>query len=612
MESARNERERLAALRRRWRAAQFSLMRRGVLEGDGVHRVTEVVVTCLVVSVAPVDGALWGYSDPVWRLFQLEPTRTVAALGAGLCAASAVSLNLLLAWRMPDEGRYRRWVLLLRFLAGGVPLLGVYVVPLWEILRVRLPRWALRPDPPPERPAPLSTGGSWLAGSSLSARFYASSWFGLVGHGALPLLLAASSYWLVMPALSSLAARAAARPAALWSTSLALHLLIAVPIVPYLRHVAARRRLDRRRTEWVRALAILWLLPIPYLGIAGFLLAGRLSRESPGAATFLHHALRRRDDAGRLPAWLALEETLRRDWGSLPWPARWLRPPGASAPAAEPTDAERRLLRVYDLKIFLLGLDAAAVSWWLSRRQTTCGAVAMLALALGSCGALALCAFGLVLRLVHGLALFFRASSAVRALDRHPYARYLVASQGAWVLGTMFGIWTTLGNGPMAAGVVGLAVMIYGLRVARAVSSSPFTDAGRVLAREKANDKLLPLFFVGFYVALAFGMPRTGIPPTALLTAWLLLSPWIGLLLVARLSAALLRPFDWRDFAAPDLPDRGRRALLFLVATLALPLGGLYVPLWIEARHRLWPALERAAACRDAVATGPPATGETG
>jgi hypothetical protein len=68
-----------------------------------------------------------------------------------------------------------------------------------------------------------------------------------------------------------------------------------------------------------------------------------------------------------------------------------------------------------------------------------------------------------------------------------------------------------------------------------------------------------------------------------------LLSPLWNLGLVLLFQKDFLRPFDLR--AALHLRPRWRMAVLLL--TLAAPLGGLAIPLWIYARHRWWPEWER-------------------
>jgi len=73
----------------------------------------------------------------------------------------------------------------------------------------------------------------------------------------------------------------------------------------------------------------------------------------------------------------------------------------------------------------------------------------------------------------------------------------------------------------------------------------------------------------------------------------LVLTPVWSLGLFLALGRWLLRPFTLRHLADPRLPFRSRAILAGVALTAALPLGGIAIPFWIYAHHRLWPGMER-------------------
>lgn len=55
----------------------------------------------------------------------------------------------------------------------------------------------------------------------------------------------------------------------------------------------------------------------------------------------------------------------------------------------------------------------------------------------------------------------------------------------------------------------------------------------------------------------------------------------------------LLRPFKIRQILSPSTPMALRAVLIFFSFTAMAPFGALAVPLWVTARQRMWPRLER-------------------
>ena len=112
----------------------------------------------------------------------------------------------------------------------------------------------------------------------------------------------------------------------------------------------------------------------------------------------------------------------------------------------------------------------------------------------------------------------------------------------------------------------------------------------------KVSDALLWSFFFGSLAALGFliGVDGRIHQPSLEFLRWLTaLSPLWSLSLFLALGAWLLRPFSWRHILERRLPLRLRAALAFVTLTGVIPLGGIAIPFWIYAQHRLWPRYEK-------------------
>lgn len=101
------------------------------------------------------------------------------------------------------------------------------------------------------------------------------------------------------------------------------------------------------------------------------------------------------------------------------------------------------------------------------------------------------------------------------------------------------------------------------------------------------------LFWIGLTAVSWFLMFEPATPLAGALETALVLAPlWsLGSFLV--LGRWLLRPFTFRHLADSRLPRSDRAILAGVALTAALPLGGLAIPFWIYAHHRLWPGMER-------------------
>lgn len=120
------------------------------------------------------------------------------------------------------------------------------------------------------------------------------------------------------------------------------------------------------------------------------------------------------------------------------------------------------------------------------------------------------------------------------------------------------------------------------------MSLSPLTHSP---SPSETGTALWFLFWIGL-MALSWLLIRQPTPLARALELGFLLTPAWSLRLFLALGRWLLRPFTFRDLSNPRLPRRHRAILAGLALTVVVPLGGLFIPFWIYAHHRLWPGME--------------------
>jgi hypothetical protein len=492
------------------------------------------------------------------------------------------------------------WLRGCRFLLSSVPVLGLFVLPLWRRLVAAGPSWAFRGEPA-ARPldlrrlaqvrvvsraagAPAAAGGRTCGPRPLRRPRVA----GLPAAAALmAITVALPLVWAAWLGGSVARGDGHYRIAAV-AVCAALHLAVAACATHYFRGLRRGAALPGWRGSAWRWLPLLSLVPL-----AGVLLGIWLLEDlEGGAGSLVRTAYDRRWSAGRLPLWPEIEETLRQRWRGNPWWRRFLRPTGLEHPATAGR-AEKGLLALHRYKGLATFFDGVALAWALAllaqRGPARAPAVASILRALWL-GSLALASAGLAER---GLLLgsrLARATDLVERLDRHPYGRALLVPYSALAAGVISGqllaggrdkdltMWLSL--------VAALGIMV-GALVLMLQSVLPGGRTLRVESRDTLPRTLflLALLLGEMVLALSGGAHRvaSGLAVAAAL------SPLGSALCGLVWGRWLLSPFGWEDLLSGGLRPGLRGLLAALAASTVLPLGGLAAPLWVLARQWVWP-----------------------
>ncbi len=341
----------------------------------------------------------------------------------------------------------------------------------------------------------------------------------------------------------------------------------------------------RKDTLYVRPIA--WLIPLPGFWILG-LLPDINTFRFPRGSTIVAGACAERNRVNRLSAWRELEHSLKPRRISLPlrrrWPLRQLDHPVA------PSIEKKRLLILYKGKSAVLFFEAIAVIAALASLRGTMPAASgtlesLLALT-------ALCAFvlGGTALAVHLAVIISRVTlseNRLRILDEHPFAFYLGVTQLVYFIGFLVGVFLQIGDGRATAGVL-LTAGIFGTVCTFGNFILDILERTRL---ESVERFLWLLLFSGMVIAGA-DMSRGGESLRdwmALLRATAPLYVLASVLHGASLVRWLLKPYESRHISDRKISRRRRLLLAVLTLTAVLPLGGLFVPLWIYARYQ-WPA----------------------
>ena len=534
-----------------------------------------------VILFMPLDEALWRYQGPFpWLI--VAPRSGAVLVATFLCvfAANGFLLHIYLSRRTVDEKDWPLGLLILRALAGGLPLLGLFLVPFWRRQERRSgpmdARWAFEGD--------LKGLKRSLSGSARWTDPAESRWLipWMFISGVVVLLVAAC--WLAkQAALDSRAYRS------LIAVSITLHMTVFAAMLAHVRKEASRQRLSRRSSRVLKALPVLWLLPVPYLSLPAVLLHFRINRESAGWESVIFRVWGQAKQAGRLPFWLRFEDRLQLAWPAISLRQRWWSPPRAVDRGIKAGREERQILRLYDLTSYGLGFDAAALAWtlvWLAKHLPGWSGGLARAHWTVLTASLILLAAGLCAGAAHLLLVLLRSPGRLRVLDRHPYALYLVKTQLCLLWGWLMGLVLGTSSPEDAARLLIATGML--LVVLRAISLVLRPALPPVRSHQQRADALPGVVLLFVLVTLgAFGLGIDLLGPT--LGIWVLLYPVRALLLGRYLVPWLLRPFEWKDVFASDLSGRLRALLAILAVPAVVPCGGLALPVWIFVRHRWWP-----------------------
>ncbi|MEA2560984.1 MAG: hypothetical protein QOH06_2488 [Acidobacteriota bacterium] len=512
-------------------------------------------------------GELKGFSG-----FWLFPFEWVSPERAGLWIpaavvylVNAVLIDRFVAKHGGADASFRRSILILRRLVGGLPLLGLCVIPLWRILANRKPAWASWSAAPrlvlggPDPAMRLPRGGAELH----SVGFFV--WLLLSNL----LALRAAVAWLDEPERAT-----ATGLLAVQAICGSLRIVGLVCTVIYVRLRDREGALWGKRKWSLLLSAGSWVLPQSafLLGILALVLVGE--RWGSVMKDVRAHSTRERDAEG--PLFSAL---------------------GRAFHNVALDEATLQALRLYREKTFLLMTEVASVMMlvvparerypWLNLPGCL---VALLFLV-----SLLMLPVGAVLYLRSLLFLFSRHADRTKRWMEHPLARYLLLTAMAVVGGFSIGALA----GAREVGTLGTLLFLIG------TFGTTIGFPAALWGLVRMGEKLLIIWPVLFTMIgmtgyeMQHGSPRLlelGIGPTVEDVAkfhLFKLHLMIPLVLLLTVFAGLyrcrwlVRPFRVRDIFNPSLPKPLRRRLAFLTFTACMPLGGFFVPLWIRIRSTL-------------------------
>jgi len=557
----------------------------------------------------PFDLGFWvpllePFEHGLW-LLEIEP-RIVALIQAlsGKYLATALMIVYLVngwlldGWLRRNEDPRRcvpRWLRGVRFLVGGIPVLGLLVLPAWpRVLPVlpsnasaespsafhhrqagRIKRWASRFE---DR---LTQGSQWLMSPKRVGVLFLSNCVVLFVAGS----------WLSFPREPGFG-----KTVAILFTGLMLHGMafsaMTLWLVLYIRHA----RLSNLRAFFTLCLSVFWLIPLPYLAAFTTIFFWLSDRSNRTEGTLLHAAFEDRNTLQSRPVWSRLKATLRGSWARVPWWRRWYRRPQTLDTPARLTQAQKDVRRFCRRKCLALAFEVALLTGFLvsvARWQTAWAGFISGVLSTTLIASLLLGTAGVLLLLLRFAAYLVRSSILPQKTDQHAWITYLIASQFALAAGMLIGVhhWRSeigeMGRTLQGAGILGL-LLHAGPILMRFLVNVP-------LPRKREMREEVPwlLLFAALYV-FGSSMAKGEIPGVYRIVVELLIlvSPVWSFLLGAVSLAGVLRPFKLRYAFDRELPARFHGILWGLVICAVAPLGGVLSPVWIVARERWWSEYE--------------------
>lgn len=526
----------------------------------------------LRILALPLHLLVWTHTSPAW----------MAVLA--VFPLNALLLHGILEQETPRED-LRPWIPKLRFFLGGTPLLGLYMLPAWRKLMKSRPSWAFRRT----RTRILDDSRAWssVAGMSVLAP---GSWLTRLQSSPRFLFL-----WLwvvnlvaVRLATSRLSAADVLHPDLRHIADWTLRLLGFAATASLLKATCRNHPVTGRDRKVCWMLAGTWIFPFP---------TPLLALSAPGYARF------RRQTTGTLstgtqgtgspPEWALLLKLLRENARKIPLHRR---PWGLELPRRSGL-AQQSFLSLCRVKTLLLILDSLLLTLvlWKVAHEGLPGykLAAFVLLATFVCGAIFLQIAGWAGWRISALRRLVRSGELGDRNEPHPYARALTITATATLAGVAVGLSlgqknpALLGFFLITIGVVGITAVILPELKPGSVGPDLKQFLGSLIARQV-------LFLTIGYLGVQAWRGEAQAAAIMGRLSWVAdLSPALALGIGLLGYERLLRPFQVRHLFSSRLPLRARLILAFFLITLALPLGGLAVPVWIWARERLWPEWER-------------------
>ena len=526
-----------------------------------------------IVSILPLislDSALLGLPPDEganWQ-FRFVDARTAVGLLGACFAFQAWSIDRALGALTAQPWLVRPWVRWLRPLLAGVPIAGLFMIPVWYGLVRQRPTWAFRRGSGSSgRPVEDLRLVGLLEAISRRARprGFLSLWnqLGLFLLGVLVTMACAEWAW------------RSESSAQLSLGSIAFHGLGFASVFYFLSRKA------RRTSTWhgraVPFLAVFWLVPVPLFALIGILIPVLAGNAASGMA---HQTLA---PGGEAPQWVALRQRLHRSWQDQPWWRHLLPRRVELGNDTAPTESAAKVMLLARLKSFLLLPEGAIFTQlviWLEDDLPQIAYVLALALVIGAGMSLFLAAVGLIMTSIRFLQSYFR-------VHQHclPYFPYLAAGHLSFLSGFMLA--GSLNYGYPAGGLL----LVYGICGSVYFGLwATFRDSFLVPKKSAVRFQESLVWLGGMIFIASSGMSLSNIKDEAVVLELVRELVFIltfggaigGLILVEW----LLRPRSLRDVLDRAMPIADRVKLAVMAATAVLPLGGFLVPVWFYLRRK--------------------------
>ncbi len=586
-----------AQVYRRWAWLHTHVTTFGWRQSWTPHQAAFLLVVIPLFAAGPLDNLLGPIHFELfdWHALDAVSGWDFAAVLGWFWLINALVLEHLLGRQCRSGTEALGWVRALRFVLGGLPLVGLLVlIPIWGRLVERSPRWAFRRL---SESVPLKLAGSrrrFFRGLPIPVtlelrlrRFEESVlWIGW-SFAVNFVVLLAISIWLSRPQPSPARHVAAI---ALWGI---LHFGAAAATAYHGRRQAPRLR--GMRARFLRLMPVMCLLPFS-LAIVLVFLAVEGDRLRTETLTFAAYGPG--TSVRRLPVWQQAQQDLRQNWLKLPIRMRLRRPRGTEE-AAEVSKVQHHLLSLYRLKTFALFFDGALLGWTLAWARQSLPKTSTIVTILETSMVWVVAGIGVLGALWLTVEILRLLAGALRILPRRETlsrAWYLVCGSLAALAGIYSGghveELATREIGMLVAYAAALCAMICGLRIVL----FPVLKGGSREASETYPTALWAVFFMAVIVVgglLALGPEAAeGCLEMILWGVWS--SPFWQLALGGWFLGWILHPLRLADLRSRNLPAGLRKHLVFLTATAIAPWGGLAIPLWIILRRRQGPRMRTA------------------
>jgi hypothetical protein len=595
MMSKAQENARRANVERRWPRYQWDGSGRSRWAGWDWRNYLYIILCALLLSATILEVALTkdGEKEPWWPFGLLAESTTGLVILTLLIFGNGWLMDRTLADRTPGKDLVPVWLRWLRRALVSLPIMGLYTIPVWRWIVQTKPSWAFRTSIQPA--FDLSATSETIAGAHSRFRGWQSTLRRSQGQSffALFLWMTAGQIapWIALLSWVTTADTLSPKHQTLLSAlSTLCHVLACALGLQYGLIRGSQTRAVRWKAVAIRFAPLSFLFPFPFF-VIGLLLWMIWAGEE--TETFVG---RSHSNKLRPPEYIPLAKgssigrfirLLTRGKRELDVILNDLLPG-----TLQNSEVQEHQFAFYRLKTFLLLFDAAALAWVLTRlggrpvlrmdiipwRQIApflC--LAILGIMIELCF--------LVLRVVGW---FLR-----RSLPYQPYGHSVTVTQLAFTAGLFFGTLLATGQGPVAGHllvVIGLGAVIGSTLISAPISFVLLLPGRQTFVTLAWSGLFFELIVTG---AVMYYQPELAPPFTSFFKAAIDLAPVWSLALFLGLSGWLLHPFKLGHLFDRRLPSRTRAALATVALTAALPLGGLAIPFWIYAHHRLWPKYEK-------------------